>query len=323
MDPGFRLEDRYRMERRVGRRGPAQVWLAHDELLARPVAVTLVGVRRSQRDLRRRLRDAARAAAALAHPNIVTTYDYGEAESSDGDALTYVVTEFLTGESLAARLSRGLPGAQEAARVCAQVADALAAVHACGVVHGDLRAAQVFLTPDGVKLLGLGVTGAAGDDREPGGPEADEAAGRAADVLAFGGILAECLTGRADGPPDEADGLGALAARCRAADPDGRPPAAEVARVLSARAAETAVLPGPAAGTGERAPVRRRLSRARRAAVLGGAVAALLALALVPLAVILSALHDSAPGGLALPAPPPRSAGAPPTGPAQDPQAPS
>ncbi len=85
MDPGFRLDGRYRMERRVGRRG-AQVWRAHDELLARRVAVALVGVRRSQRALRRRLRDSARAAAALAHPNIVTTYDYGEAEGSGGDS---------------------------------------------------------------------------------------------------------------------------------------------------------------------------------------------------------------------------------------------
>lgn len=108
MKPGFRLVDRYRMERRVGRRGAAQVWLARDELLARRVAVTLVAVRRTRRDLRRRLRDAARAAAALAHPNIVTTYDYGEAERTGGDALTYAVTEHLSGESLAARLARGV-----------------------------------------------------------------------------------------------------------------------------------------------------------------------------------------------------------------------
>ncbi|NKZ09180.1 serine/threonine protein kinase, partial [Actinomadura latina] len=208
MDPGFRLDGRYRMERRVGRRGPAQVWCARDELLARRVAVALVGVPRSQRTLRRRLRDSARAAAALAHPGIVTTYDYGETDygetgqsetgGADGDSLTYVVTEYLAGESLAARLEHGLPCAQEAAAVCAQVADALAAVHSCGVVHGDLRPGQVFLTEDGVKLLGLGVTGApdgADDGADDGaeGEEAREEAGQAEDVRAFGAVLAACL----------------------------------------------------------------------------------------------------------------------------------
>src|SRR5690606_32467099 len=106
VDPGFRLDGRYRLERRTGRHGQAEVWRAHDELLARPVAVTLASVPRAHRDLRRRLRDAARAAAALDHPGIVTTYDFGEAEDTGGDALVYAVTEFLTGESLAARLSR-------------------------------------------------------------------------------------------------------------------------------------------------------------------------------------------------------------------------
>ncbi|MER7548285.1 protein kinase, partial [Spirillospora sp. NPDC127506] len=238
MDPGFRLDGRYRMERRVGRRGAAEVWRARDELLARRVAVALAGVGRSAGAPRRRLRDAARAAAALAHPNIVTTYDYGEADGPGGDPLVYVVTEYLTGEPLAARLERGLPCAQEAAAVCAQVADALAAVHTCGVVHGDLSPAQVFLTEDGVKLLGLGVTGAAdrardeaagetrgdagdeaggetGDGAEDGaGDEAgagdrDDEAGKAADVFAFGELLAACLP-PPGAPPDAPPGGAAV-----------------------------------------------------------------------------------------------------------------
>ncbi|SPT56702.1 protein kinase domain-containing protein [Actinomadura madurae] len=336
MEPGFRLEDRYRMEHRVGRRGPAQVWRAHDELLARGVAVTLVGVPHGRRRTRRRLRDAARAAAALTHPGIVTTYDYGEAEGSGGDALTYVVTEYLNGESLTARLARGLPGPQEAAGVCAQIADALAAVHACGVVHGDLRAGQVFLAAGGVKLLGLGVAGPAADAADEGAAEApqgregpDAEAGQAADVLALGAILAACLPETADGEPDGAVAeLAELAARCRSADPAARPPAAEVARTLAAHAGETAVLPLPAgaadaaeaAGAGQRAPVRRRPGGARRAGVLGAAAAAL-ALALVPLAVTMSALPDPAAGGVTLPVPPRPSAEGP-SGSARDPGAP-
>ncbi|MEU8804406.1 protein kinase [Spirillospora sp. NPDC048819] len=323
MDPGFRLDDRYRMERRVSRRGAAQVWRAHDELLARRVAVTLVGVRRSRRDLRRRFRDAARAAAALAHPNIVTTYDYGEAEGTDDDALTYVVTEFLSGESLAARLERGLPAAHEALSVCAQLADALAAVHACGIVHGDLRPGQVFLTEDGVKLLGLGVTGAIGGPGDEGG--------RAGDVLALGRILAACLTGDPESGPWSGTAAGApaapvepaelaepveLAERCRAAEPGDRPPAADVALALNSYAARTPVLPGGDAGgrgparTGSRWPGPGRV---RRAVMLGGAAAAVLAVLLTPLAVITVSLRDS-PRGVALPPLPSRPAAAPPAG---------
>ncbi|MEO3824517.1 protein kinase [Actinomadura sp. B10D3] len=331
MEPGFRLEGRYRMEHRVGRRGPAQVWRAHDELLARGVAVTMVTVPRAERRARRRLRDAARAAAALTHPGIVTTYDYGEAEDPGGGALTYVVTEYLNGESLTARLTRGLPNPQEAAGVCARIADALAAVHACGVVHGDLRAGQVFLTAGGVKLLGLGVAGPAAEAAGEGAGEAlqgrdgpDEEAGRAADVLALGAILAACLPETADGePPDGAVAdLAGLAARCRATDPAARPPAAEVARTLAEQAGEIPVLPLPAdaadaaqaadaADTGERAPARRGPGGARRAGVLGAAAAAL-ALALVPLAVTMSALPDPAAGGVTLPLPPRPSAEGPP-----------
>ncbi|GAA1814954.1 protein kinase domain-containing protein [Actinomadura chokoriensis] len=316
MDPGFRLDGRYRMERRAGRRGPAEVWRAHDELLARRVAVALVAVPRERGALRRRLRDSARAAAALAHPGIVTTYDYGEAGGPGGESLAYVVTEYLTGESLAARLERGLPCAQEALAVCAQVADALAAVHSCGVVHGDLRAGQVFLTEDGVKILGLGVTGAAG----AAGAEAarDGEPGQAEDVRAFGALLAACLPD-AGAPPESGlpAELAALADRVPAGEPGERLPAAEVARALAARIAAAPVLP-PADAPGGRAAPRRGVRRVRRAAVLGGAAAAVLALVLAPLVVILSTLRD-APGGVALPAPPRRSA--PPPSPADDPGA--
>ncbi|TYB41477.1 protein kinase domain-containing protein [Actinomadura chibensis] len=323
MKPGFRLEDRYRMERRLGRRGPAQVWAARDELLARGVAVTLVSVRRSRRDLRRRLRDAARAAASVEHPGIATTYDYGEAEGDDRDALVYTVTEHLGGESLAARLARGRPPAWEAVSVCAQVAGALTAVHACGIAHGDLRAAQVFLTADGVKLLGLGLSGAVAgaddaDEAEPepepeidadGPPTEPIAPGQAADVRALGLLLAECLTGDPEAAPGPAAAAGApadlvelveLAERCRAAEADERPPAAEAARVLALAAARlappTQVAAHSPAARGSR---WRGLGRTRRALLLGGGAAAALALVLAPLAVILPSLPD-APRGVSL-----------------------
>lgn len=382
MDSGFRLDGRYRLERRTGRHGQAEVWRAHDELLARPVAVTLASVPRAHRDLRRRLRDAARAAAALDHPGVVTTYDFGEAEDTGGDALVYAVTEFLTGESLAARLSRGLPEPHEALDACAQAADALAAVHACGIAHGDLSPAQVFLTEDGVKLLGLGITGAiAAQDggapepaksgpaktepaetepaetepmetgpveigsgnsgpgesgtaqAGPAGPGAGQAgtvragplqaglaeagACRAEDVRALGRILAACLPGSVldgtgSGPlrpgPAGPRAIGDIVRWCEGAEPGGGPAAAEVAEALRARLARTPVPAADAAAAG----ARSRWRGLRRAVLLGGAGAAVLAVALAPLAVISASLPDG-PRGVVAPPLPSRSARAAPT----------
>ncbi|MFS2294035.1 MAG: hypothetical protein FWJ90_15265 [Actinomadura sp.] len=362
MDPGFRLDGRYRLERRTGRHGPAEVWRAHDELLARPVAVTLAAVPRARRDLRRRLRDAARAAAALDHPDIVTTYDFGEAEGTGGDALVYAVTEFLTGESLAARLSRGLPGAYEAVAACAQAADALAAVHACGIAHGDLSPAQVLLTEDGVKLLGLGITGAiaarnhaAPEPAETGPAETcpaeaqpaetpaeidpgksgpgesgpaeagaaqtgtmEAGAAQAEDVRALGRILAACLPGSVldgagSGPlqPDPAglQAVGAIARWCEGAGAGGGPAASEVAEALRARLAG---MPVPAADGAAVAGSGRRWRGLRRAVLLGGAGAAVLAVVLAPLAMISASLPDG-PRGIVAPPLPSRSTRAAPT----------
>ncbi|GAA2166189.1 hypothetical protein [Actinomadura napierensis] len=283
MDPGFRLDGRYRMERRLARHGRAQVWRGRDELLERRVAVTLVPVPRHEPALRERIGDAIRAAAP-AHPCAVTTYDCGEDEGPDGDALLYVVTEFLTGETLAARLARGLPTPQEAVAVCARVAGVLAAAHDCGAVHGALTPAEVFLTADRVKLLGLGPAGAiirAGDDV---GSAED-------DVRALGRLIAECLTGDPGGPVDGSSGLGGLVARCRDGDDAGRPPAAGAGRILASWE------PPPARG--ERNAGRPRV---RRAAGLGGVCAVVLALALLPLLTTLSSLRD-APADVAVPLP--------------------
>ena len=382
MDPGFRLDGRYRLERRTGRHGQAEVWRAHDELLARPVAVTLASVPRAHRDLRRRLRDAARAAAALDHPGVVTTYDFGEAEDTGGDALVYAVTEFLTGESLAARLSRGLPEPHEALDACAQAADALAAVHACGIAHGDLSPAQVFLTEDGVKLLGLGITGAiAAQDggapepaksgpakTEPAETEPAETEPMETEPVEIGsGNSGPGESGTAQAGPRRPRGrsgrhrprrapagrtrrgrglpgrgrpgarphprglpaglrprrhgvrplrpgpagpraIGDIVRWCEGAEPGGGPAAAEVAEALRARLARTPVPAADAAAAG----ARSRWRGLRRAVLLGGAGAAVLAVVLAPLAVISASLPDG-PRGVVAPPLPSRSARAAPT----------
>ncbi|HEU5031157.1 MAG TPA: hypothetical protein VFV01_40015 [Spirillospora sp.] len=315
MDPGFLLDGRYRMERRLARHGRTQVWCGRDALLERRVAVTFLAVTPSEGALRDRIRDVTRAAASPAHLCAVTTYDFGEAEGTDGGALMYVVTEFLSGETLARRLARGLPAPQEAVDVCARVAEALAAVHACGAVHGALTTSEVFLTADGVRLLGLGPAGAL-TRAGTGVPEASGGAGD--DVRALGEIIAACLTGDAGGSLAESpDGVAALVARCR--EGDGRPSAADAARVLAALAdgpstARTRVLPADAERSA--APEAKR-PRARRAAVVGGACAAVLVLALLPLLMIVSSLRD-APADVAVPLPS-RPASRPPLGSVEDP----
>jgi eukaryotic-like serine/threonine-protein kinase len=313
VDPGFLLDGRYRLERRLARHGRTQVWCGRDALLERRVAVTFLAVTPSEGALRDRVREATRAAASPAHPCAVTTYDYGEAEGTDGGALMYVVSEFLSGETLARRLARGLLAPQDAVEVCARVAEALAAAHACGTVHGALTSSEVFLTADGARLLGFGPAGAlvrAG----AGAPEASGGPGD--DVRALGGVLAECLTGDPDGDVARSpDGVAGLVARCSDAGAGAaRPSAADAARVLAASAGgpptgETGAV--PAEGEQPAAPESGR-PRARRAAVVGGACAAVLALALLPLLMIVSSLRD-APADVAVPLPS-RPASKPPLG---------
>ncbi|MEU8615426.1 protein kinase, partial [Actinoplanes sp. NPDC048791] len=117
----------------------SEVWRAHDQVLARDVAVKVLAPGApadSQRPARIRLE--ARAAAGLRHPNIVEVYDYGEATDGAGQARPYVVMELVEGPTLDDLLKdRALPWAA-ATRIGAQVAAALAAAHARGVVHRDV-----------------------------------------------------------------------------------------------------------------------------------------------------------------------------------------
>ncbi|MEV5408655.1 protein kinase [Thermopolyspora sp. NPDC052614] len=264
MDLGVRLADRYSLEERVASGGMAEVWRAWDEVLARTVAIKLVGASgRRGMAFRRRFRDEARSAAGLTHPRVVTIHDYGETEDGFGARTPYIVMEFLTGETLAERLTRGPLPVAEAARVCGQVAEALAAAHRAGIVHRDVKPANVFLTPDGVKVLDFGIARAMRGEPVfsapfvwPGPWEAEEfttpldmapylapeedgdhAVEPSADVYALGVVLAESLTGRREPgaamPPGVPACVADICARCRSADPRLRPSAAEVARTLA------------------------------------------------------------------------------------------
>jgi serine/threonine-protein kinase len=261
------LGDRFALLDRLGTGGMSVVWRARDEVLGRTVAVkVLAGRYADDPESRDRIRDEARAAAALSHPNVAQVYDYGESDVA-GARVPYVVMELLRGGTLQDRLAGGPVPAQFAMRVCAEVAAALAAAHADGLVHRDIKPANVMITPDGVKVVDFGIAAAIGSARPSDGevmgtpayvaPERliEDAVEPASDVYALGVLLYRLLSGHAPwsadtttqmlsahiyvepeplGPlPGVPDYVTALCNRCLDKDPTRRPSAREAAALLA------------------------------------------------------------------------------------------
>jgi len=204
------LGGRYDLERRVGVGGMSEVWRAHDLVLDRTVAVKLIspGLAGEITSVDR-IRAEARSAARLVHPNVASVHDFGTATAADGREVPYIVMELAEGETLAEHLRDGPLDWRIAARVCAEVSAALSAAHAHGIVHRDVKPANVILAPSGVKVLDFGIAAPAGaPDHTPDGvvvgtpaylaPEQldRQPATPAADMYALGVLLYYCLTGR-------------------------------------------------------------------------------------------------------------------------------
>jgi serine/threonine-protein kinase len=149
---GELLKDRYRLERTLGRGGMAAVWLGHDEVLERPVAVkVLADTIAADPGFVARFRREARTAAGLSHPNLVGVYDFSE----EGER-PYLVMQFVPGESLAALLERGEE--VDCDKLAREMLDALVHIHGAGILHRDVKPGNIVVEPDGTaKLIDFGI----------------------------------------------------------------------------------------------------------------------------------------------------------------------
>ncbi|GHF85245.1 serine/threonine-protein kinase [Streptomyces griseosporeus] len=245
-----RVAGRYRLLERVG----GAVWRALDERTGREVAVrqpplpssvastkassvasSVAGEERER--VAHRLLHEARAAARVEHPSAVAVHDVvAEAEpGGEGVGPPWIVTEWVPGESLRDRLARGPLDAEEAARVGLAVLGALRAAHAIGIVHRDVRPANVLLAPSGrVALAGFGFeVPARGGEFEAPERGAGRGGGPASDLWSLGALL------RAAVAPGDAGPLEPLLGRLLAPEPERRPGAEETAAELAAVAGET------------------------------------------------------------------------------------
>ncbi len=309
---GDELVGRYTLQERVGAGGMGVVWRATDNLLDRVVALKQVRVDRLDEadaaGVRDRVAREARAAARLHHPHAVTVFDVVE---DSGDR--WLVMEYLPSRSLDDLVKADGPLEPRAAARCGvAVAEALAAAHATGMVHRDVKPANVLVGDSGVvKLADFGISVVIGDTRltQTGvlvgtlsylAPEVANGsdATPASDVFSLGATLYAAVEGR---PPHAVDGEGevnpfrvlraaaegnyapprnagpltdVLSAMMRR-DPAQRPTAAEAAAMLSA-VADSAAPPLATAALLADPPPRaaRRIRPALVAAALLGVVAA-------------------------------------------------
>ena len=209
--PSEIIAGRYRVVRTIGHGGMGAVWLCHDDVLGRDVAVKQVGVLpgESAPDVARAVREA-RSSAALNHPNVVSVFDAVEDEGR-----TWLVMEYVPGTTLAEML--GKEGRLEPARVAsigAQVAAGLAAAHARGTVHRDVKPGNILVDGDVAKISDFGIARTEGD------PQLTRTGLVIGTPLYFSPALAR------GGDPTPADDVWALGATLYAAV-EGGPPVAD------------------------------------------------------------------------------------------------
>src|SRR6201985_454108 len=203
---GTTLNDRYRLEARIGAGGMSTVYRATDETLQRTVAIKLMNREiASDSDQLERFRREARAVAQLSHPHIVGVIDYGE-----DDGRPYIVFEYVEGETLKERIRRtGRLPTTEGVAYAIEIARALRAAHARHIVHRDVKPQNVLIDEEGsAKVTDFGIArtldeeGLTADGRVLGTTDyvsPEQALGQAvtgqSDLYSLGIVLYEMLTG--------------------------------------------------------------------------------------------------------------------------------
>ncbi|HET6849406.1 MAG TPA: Stk1 family PASTA domain-containing Ser/Thr kinase [Gaiellales bacterium] len=203
---GELFDGRYRLERRIGTGGMADVYLAEDETLHRQVAIKILADRYTQDEgFVERFRREATAAAGLNHPNIVSIYDRGES-----DGTYYIAMEYIDGPTLKEEITSRAPLPEaEAVGYAQQVLQALEFAHRRGVIHRDIKPHNMMRTEDGLlKVTDFGIARAANqvDMTEVGSivgtaqylsPEQarGQTVGPQSDIYSLGVVLYEMLTG--------------------------------------------------------------------------------------------------------------------------------
>ena len=213
---GSVIDDRYRVLRRIGSGGMADVWLAEDTHLQRQVALKVLHHRFAQdREFVERFRREAEAAAGLQHPNVVSVFDRGEV-----DGTYYIAMEYVEGRSLKDLIDAGL-SPDDAIRLVRQVLEAARFAHRRGVIHRDLKPHNVIVDAEGnAKVADFGIARAGVSEITQTGSvmgtahylSPEQAQGlevtARSDLYSIGVILYEALTGRV---PFEGDSAVAVA----------------------------------------------------------------------------------------------------------------
>jgi serine/threonine protein kinase len=153
---------RYEILEIIGTGASGRVARAHDPMIGRQVAIKLFSKELAEGEGRQRFLQEARVVGQLSHPSIITLHDMGIDEST---RTPYLVMEFLEGQPLDRILEKGSLPLTRACGLAAEVACALAAAHRKGVIHGDVKPANVLLTDDGrIKLMDFGMARLASRD---------------------------------------------------------------------------------------------------------------------------------------------------------------
>jgi serine/threonine-protein kinase len=199
------IAGKYRINEELGRGGMGVVYKAEDIRLQRTVALKFLPPELTHiPEIRDRFRQEAKAAGALDHPNICTIYDFDQA-----DDRAFISMAYIEGRSLRKRIDSGPLEVEEALKIAAQVAEGLQEAHGKGIVHRDIKSANIMVTPKGqAKVMDFGLARVAGASlvTQEGttvgtvsymSPEQarGEKVDHRTDIWSFGVVLYEMLTG--------------------------------------------------------------------------------------------------------------------------------